>query len=403
MDPLAPAHPPPPSPPPSYAYARGAPWVGAPQQAQVQGLVPAPQWGGMLAASQGMPALAASQGMPALPSIPAFGGAAQVAPQAAAAAFAAMQRGWTEQQAQYMQHAQAHATQQAAAAAAAAARHSAQLAVAAQPAKGAGDQEVPKRDQKPEVKPLAAHELLPCGRPRCRRTDGKRWRCMQPCVAGHNYCAKHVHVKSRKQSASASVGAASAARQTANAPTGKAGEQAPSTANSAGRSKRSRSDSEARSGETETDAGGSAFNGGSPRTVLKRSGAKATATSKARSASPCSTIEACRCRRTDGKNWRCSKDAVPGHNFCEKHLAHMARSHAKRRRSAAIAATAKVVEAGLSISGKDFGQAVDPAVPLLLLLSHERDHEVPEIETQQDDTPHAALARAAAAEVPSAA
>ena len=52
---------------------------------------------------------------------------------------------------------------------------------------------------------------------------------------------------------------------------------------------------------------------------------------------------------------------------------------------------------------KDFGQAVDLAVPLLLLLSHERDHEVPEIETQQDDTPHAALARAAAAEVPSAA
>ena len=41
-----------------------------------------------------------------------------------------------------------------------------------------------------------------------------------------------------------------------------------------------------------------------------------------------------RCRRTDGKNWRCSKRAVPTHHFCEKHLEHMARSHAKRRKIA---------------------------------------------------------------------
>lgn len=27
-----------------------------------------------------------------------------------------------------------------------------------------------------------------------------------------------------------------------------------------------------------------------------------------------------RCRRTDGKKWRCSKEAVPDHKYCERHL-----------------------------------------------------------------------------------
>ncbi|GAA0152893.1 hypothetical protein LIER_11258 [Lithospermum erythrorhizon] len=27
-----------------------------------------------------------------------------------------------------------------------------------------------------------------------------------------------------------------------------------------------------------------------------------------------------RCRRTDGKKWRCSKDVVPNHKYCEKHV-----------------------------------------------------------------------------------
>lgn len=27
-----------------------------------------------------------------------------------------------------------------------------------------------------------------------------------------------------------------------------------------------------------------------------------------------------RCRRTDGKKWRCSKDAVPDQKYCERHI-----------------------------------------------------------------------------------
>ncbi|OMO80949.1 Growth-regulating factor 5 [Corchorus olitorius] len=34
-----------------------------------------------------------------------------------------------------------------------------------------------------------------------------------------------------------------------------------------------------------------------------------------------------RCRRTDGKKWRCSRDAVPDHKYCERHI------HRGRQRS----------------------------------------------------------------------
>lgn len=27
-----------------------------------------------------------------------------------------------------------------------------------------------------------------------------------------------------------------------------------------------------------------------------------------------------RCRRTDGKKWRCSRDAVPDQKYCERHI-----------------------------------------------------------------------------------
>lgn len=31
-------------------------------------------------------------------------------------------------------------------------------------------------------------------------------------------------------------------------------------------------------------------------------------------------MEPLRCRRTDGKKWRCSRDVVPDKKYCEKHL-----------------------------------------------------------------------------------
>lgn len=48
--------------------------------------------------------------------------------------------------------------------------------------------------------------------------------------------------------------------------------------------------------------------------------------SSSSSASPCNNkniagdLEPGRCRRTDGKKWRCAKEVVSNHKYCERHL-----------------------------------------------------------------------------------
>lgn len=49
---------------------------------------------------------------------------------------------------------------------------------------------------------------------RCRRTDGKKWRCSRDVVAGHKYCERHVH-RGRGRSRKPVEAAASAAAATA--------------------------------------------------------------------------------------------------------------------------------------------------------------------------------------------
>ncbi|KAF8101777.1 hypothetical protein N665_0201s0096 [Sinapis alba] len=36
-----------------------------------------------------------------------------------------------------------------------------------------------------------------------------------------------------------------------------------------------------------------------------------------------------RCRRTDGKKWRCSRDVFPGHKYCERHM-HRGRNRSRK-------------------------------------------------------------------------
>ena len=36
-----------------------------------------------------------------------------------------------------------------------------------------------------------------------------------------------------------------------------------------------------------------------------------------------------RCRRTDGKKWRCSRDVVSGHKYCERHV-HRGRNRSRK-------------------------------------------------------------------------
>ncbi|AQK54268.1 Growth-regulating factor 10 [Zea mays] len=46
-----------------------------------------------------------------------------------------------------------------------------------------------------------------------------------------------------------------------------------------------------------------------------------------------------RCRRTDGKKWRCSRDVVPGHKYCERHV-HRGRGRSRKPVEAAAAPAA---------------------------------------------------------------
>ncbi|KAL6899517.1 hypothetical protein ACP4OV_006175 [Aristida adscensionis] len=56
---------------------------------------------------------------------------------------------------------------------------------------------------------------------RCRRTDGKKWRCSRDVVAGHKYCERHVHRgrgRSRKPVEAAAAVVPAAAAPTPRAP-----------------------------------------------------------------------------------------------------------------------------------------------------------------------------------------
>ncbi|KAG0534688.1 hypothetical protein BDA96_04G300900 [Sorghum bicolor] len=46
-----------------------------------------------------------------------------------------------------------------------------------------------------------------------------------------------------------------------------------------------------------------------------------------------------RCRRTDGKKWRCSRDVVPGHKYCERHV-HRGRGRSRKPVEAAAVTAA---------------------------------------------------------------
>lgn len=57
-----------------------------------------------------------------------------------------------------------------------------------------------------------------------------------------------------------------------------------------------------------------------------------------------------RCRRTDGKKWRCSRDVVPGHKYCERHV-HRGRGRSRKPVEAAAAAAPAPVPAPNPVGG----------------------------------------------------
>ncbi|KAL6654801.1 hypothetical protein ACP70R_008266 [Stipagrostis hirtigluma subsp. patula] len=70
----------------------------------------------------------------------------------------------------------------------------------------------------------------------------------------------------------------------------------------------------------------------------------------------CADAEPGRCRRTDGKKWRCSRDAVGDQKYCERHLnrgRHRSRKHVEgQKATSAIAGSAMTVPAPGGVSSR---------------------------------------------------
>lgn len=196
---------------------------------------------------------------------------------------------------------------------------------------------------------------------RCRRTDGKKWRCGKDVIPNQKYCERHVHrgsQRSRKhvEAPNASLtftnspiilnedlNVLNTASCSVSAPTGLRIMRASSTfittttpasasSNNENKCKNEKNCDEEndeknvkeksnmeRSSNTENNKSvGSHVLPGvglSPKSVLQVPGI-----------SPCLYYssrlgpEQGRCRRTDGKKWRCSKDVVPNQKYCPQHM-----------------------------------------------------------------------------------
>lgn len=69
-----------------------------------------------------------------------------------------------------------------------------------------------------------------------------------------------------------------------------------------------------------------------------------------------------RCRRTDGKKWRCSRDVVAGHKYCERHM-HRGRNRSRKHveiptpTSAAAGTTLKTTSSAVNNNNNNISAA----------------------------------------------
>ncbi|CAO2834946.1 unnamed protein product [Amaranthus hypochondriacus] len=166
---------------------------------------------------------------------------------------------------------------------------------------------------------------------RCRRTDGKKWRCQQVVIPNEKYCEKHMHRGSKRSrklvETSPNAGTLNGINPNGNSNSGSSKAQflvnvdqngssmvmmrAPSLNNTTANSDRNKNQHNETKSSIVTSPRSSVTNPASgfefsPKSVLPNG-------------MICARIETCknstesepRCKRTDGKKWQCKKGAVP--------------------------------------------------------------------------------------------
>ena len=71
-----------------------------------------------------------------------------------------------------------------------------------------------------------------------------------------------------------------------------------------------------------------------------------------------------RCRRTDGKKWRCSKDAYPDSKYCERHM-HRGRNRSRKPvESQTMTQSTSSTVTSLTVTGSSSGNGSFQSIPL---------------------------------------
>ncbi|KAL4183614.1 hypothetical protein AMTRI_Chr11g156010 [Amborella trichopoda] len=182
---------------------------------------------------------------------------------------------------------------------------------------------------------------------RCRRTDGKMWRCSRDVVPDQKYCERHLHrgsttgARSRKPveqpPQSQNQQEEEEKHNPVTTPTKPLTSQQASQNSTTKPSKITVPSETTDSPMTSKPSKTATTSSQTPptkdlvaKTTTKPSKTTPSQTSTATPPSddatvplprsPSSGVDPGRCQRTDGKRWRCSKDALPNKKYCEGHV-----------------------------------------------------------------------------------
>lgn len=81
-----------------------------------------------------------------------------------------------------------------------------------------------------------------------------------------------------------------------------------------------------------------------------------------------------RCRRTDGKKWRCAREAVPDQKYCERHInrgRHRSRKPVESRKGQAVSGTTNITEVAVDSSPSETVMSGSGTSKSLSLLQHQ--------------------------------